>query len=83
MSQKQNVVHVQDGIVRNVYCSETDAEVLVVDCDVEAFANGFATAAVVLLSVLPVHELAGSNLESAINAAFDQGVVYDAIPCYG
>ena len=87
MYRPQLVIHVSGGVVQNVFSSDRDAEIILVDWDVNnASTTESNTVAVELhhrtvlahvgpLSPLPLHELAGSDLELAVEAAFHQGIL--------
>ena len=87
MFRPQLVIHVSGGVVQNVFSSDRHAEIILVDWDVhDTSAAEPNTVAVELnrrtvlahvgpLSPLPLHELAGSDIELAVEAAFDQGIL--------
>ena len=81
MSHCQLIVDVCGGAVRNVFCSEDDAELIIVDWDIEEFNPG-TPGLVELLDAgqtVPVRimrvrasrlsELRGTMIEAALNAA--------------
>ena len=87
MIRPQVVICVFGGVVQNVYSSDRDADVIVVDWDVSDMSRKeSSTVAVEIdhravlahvgqLPPTPLHELAGSNLERVVEAAFDQGIL--------
>lgn len=85
MTRPQIVVNVHGGIVQDVFASIPDLHVVVVDWDTERldspalvdepFGVRTCSASVVALPPVPLEELAGSDVEQAIDAACDQGVL--------
>ena len=75
------VINVHGGVVQDVYCSDPQADVIVVDWDADpsstdepgvvqiAAAHGRHAACVGRYPVQPLRELAGSDVEQAIEAA--------------
>jgi hypothetical protein len=85
MTRPQIVLNVHGGIVQGVFASSPDLHVVVVDWDTEGLDSPAlvdfslegrrCSAAVVEMPPVPLEELAGSDVEQAIDAACDQGVL--------
>ena len=86
MYRPQIVIHLHAGQIQQVYSSDRDVEVIAVDWDVSPVWPRSNTVAVEMkrrtlfarvgqLTPLPLHELAGSQLERAVEAAFEQGIL--------
>ena len=85
MTRPQIVLNVHGGIVQGVFASIPDLHVVVVDWDTEGiespalvdlpFDGRTCSASVVEMPPAPLEELAGSDVEQAIDAACDQGVL--------
>jgi hypothetical protein len=87
MTRPQIVLNVREGVVQEVFSSIPDLHVIVVDWDT----TGFDTPARVELSLdgcpcsasvaemtpVPLEELAGSDVERAIDAACEQEVLLE------
>ena len=92
MHQAQLVINLYGGLVRDVFCSVPGLQVLVVDWDVgDSFpgepgivdvplATGSCQACVSDFASASLNELAGTDVEAAIDAAFQQGVLCDQQP---
>ncbi len=91
MTRPVVVINVNGGVVQDVFASIPELQVLVVDWDAEASDNNPAqvelqlhgrtySAAVIELPGLPLEGLAGSDVERAIDAACDQGILADDPP---
>ena len=83
----QVVINVNGGLVQGVFASLSELQVIVVDWDTDEI-NNFSrvdlvldgrdcTASVIDFPPSPLEELAGSDVEQAIEAACDQGVLCD------
>ena len=84
MPNTQIVINVAGGVVQNVFASNENVEVIVVDWDSEGADLGSPqlvefheggrteTALVAQIAVQSLHELAGSAIEGAIDAAYEQ-----------
>jgi hypothetical protein len=77
MKPPQLVICLQGGLVHDVFCAE-DADVVLIDFDVEAAFTGEPglvelpdgqRAYVAAVNPLPLHHLAGTDAEAAIDAA--------------
>ncbi|MBI3860744.1 MAG: hypothetical protein HY290_02490 [Planctomycetia bacterium] len=89
MPRPQVVLNVHGGIVQDVFSSIPELQVVVVDWDtgedmnpaqVDLVLDGRACSATVIdMPHSPLEELAGSDVEQAIDAACEQGVLYDTI----
>jgi hypothetical protein len=85
MTKPQIVLNVHGGTVQDVFASIPELHVVVVDWDtaeqespalVDMFLDGHrCSAAVIEIPASPLEELAGSDVEQAIDAACDQGVL--------
>lgn len=85
MTRPQIVLNVHGGIVQDVFASSPDLHVVVVDWDTDGLDSPAlvdlsldgrrCSAAVVEMPPVPLEELAGSDVEQAIDAACDQGVL--------
>ncbi len=85
MIRPQVVLNVHGGIVQDVFASSPDLHVVVVDWDTDGIDSPAlvalslegrrCSAAVVEILPVPLEELAGSDVEWAIDAACDQGVL--------
>ena len=83
------ILVVHGGVVQEVFCSEPDASFILVDWDtagapaddpaVVRLRQAAKTRHVLVqpLAPQPLHELAGSETERAIEAAFEQGVLVE------
>lgn len=83
------VISIRRGAIEDVYCADEGACVLVVDWDVELCEPGehgvvavprgdeFRKARVSRPDVLPLNDLVGSDVEAAIDAACESGVLDD------
>ena len=78
MSQPEIVINLQGGVVQEVFCSGPLVELTVVDWDAEPGDEGVTEvvhhgetlrANVVHPIILPLHRLAGSEIEAVIEAA--------------
>lgn len=91
MPKAQIVINVQGGIVQDVFASLPDLDVIVVDWDGEgvdprsphmveiATPYGSDKAFVVDFPVEPLSQLAGTEVEQAIDAAYASGVLDDFV----
>lgn len=89
MARPQIVLNVRGGIVQDVFASNPDLQVVVVDWDTEGFEspalveltlNGKrCTASVVTFPAQPLEELAGSDVEQAVDAACEQGLLCELV----
>jgi hypothetical protein len=91
MARTRIVIVIHDTVVQGVYCSDADAELVVVDWDVErcnptvgivAIAEGHGLvrhAHVYQLSALPFQQLPGSHTYEAIQQA---GMSNDVLRCF-
>jgi hypothetical protein len=89
MPRPQVIIEVDGGVVQNVFCSVAGIQVLLVDWDVEGSLPGepgivdvplphrSRHACISDVQVLPLDELAGTDIEAAIDAACEQGVLCD------
>ena len=87
MTRPQIVLNVHGGVVQDVFSSLPDLHVVVVDWDtegldspavVEVSLDGRScSASVIELNALPLEELAGSDVEQAIDAACEQEVLHE------
>jgi len=89
MPRPQLVVNMSGGLVRDVYCSVPGIQVLVVDWDIATAVPGepgivsvpvdtdFELACVSEMAVEPLAQLAGTDVEAAVDAAYEQGVLCD------
>jgi hypothetical protein len=89
MTKPQLVINLRGGLVQDVFSSVPDVQVLVVDWDVGDFVPGepgivdvpvheaHRAAHVRDLAVQPLRELAGTDAEAAIDAAYEQGLLAD------
>ena len=89
MPRPQLVINLSGGIVRDVFCSVPGIQVLVVDWDIAMSFPGepsivnvpvgsdFELACVTDMPVEPLSQLAGTDAEAAIDAAYEQGVLCD------
>lgn len=85
MTRPQVVLNVHGGTVQDVFASIPDLQVVVVDWDTDELETPAlvdlsldgrrCSAAVVEFPPSPLEELAGSDVEQAIDAACDQGVL--------
>ena len=87
MNQPQIVIHLSGGVIKEVFSSDRDADVIVVDWDVPRSVrldpNIVAIklwgrkllARVTPVTPRPLHDLAGSDIERAVEAAFEQGIL--------
>lgn len=87
MTRHQLVINVNGGLVQDVFCSVPDVQVLVVDWDTEGacpgdpgivdvpLPDGPCRACVSDFPVAPLSEVAGTDVEAAIDAAHTQGVL--------
>ena len=92
MTRPQVIVNLNGGLVRDVFCSLPGVQVLVVDWDVEGsfagepgivdvpLATGPCQACVSDFASASLNELAGTDVEAAIDAACQQGVLCDQQP---
>ncbi|MBI3864898.1 MAG: hypothetical protein HY290_23730 [Planctomycetia bacterium] len=89
MPRPQVVLNVHGGIVQDVFASIPELQVVVVDWDTDGGENPAqvdlvldgrtCSAAVIDMPHAPLEELAGSDVEQAIEAASEQGVLCDTI----
>ena len=89
MPRPQLVINLSGGLVRDVYCSVPGIQVLVVDWDIAMAFPGepgivnvpvgtdCELACVSQMAVEPLAQLAGTDVEAAIDAAYEQGVLCD------
>lgn len=85
MTRPQIVLNVHGGIVQDVFASIPELHVVVVDWDTDGLESPVlvdlslegrrCSAVVVEMPPVPLEELAGSDVEQAIDAACDQGVL--------
>ena len=87
MNQPQIVIHLNRGAIQKVFSSDRDAEIILVDwnvpCPARHAPNVVAVelrgrrvlSRVASLTPQPLHELAGSDLERAVEAAFERGIL--------
>lgn len=92
MTRPRVIVSVHGGLVQDVFCSVPGVRVLVVDWDVDGsfpgepgivdvqLATGPSQACVTDVAATSADELAGTDVEAAINAAYQQGVLDDEHP---
>ena len=90
MTNAQLVINMNGGLVQDVFCSVPDVQVIVVDWDVESsvpgepgivdvpLPDGPCRACVSDWPVAPLNQLAGTDVEAAIDTALAQGVLCDA-----
>lgn len=91
MTRPQLVLNLSGGIVREVFCSVPEIQVLVVDWDIStAFpgepgvvnvpvAGDYELACISDMAVEPLERLAGTDAEAAIDAAYHQGVLCENV----
>jgi hypothetical protein len=89
MPRPQLVINLSGGVIRDVFCSVPGIQVLVVDWDIAMSVPGepgivnvpvgsdFELACVTDLAIEPLAQLAGTDTEAAIDAAYEQGVLCD------
>jgi hypothetical protein len=87
MAQIRIVVHVHGGIVQEVFCSDAEADLTIVDWDADCLSlddrgvvevpalGGSSLVCVAQQHVLPLVELAGTETEKAIVAAQVRGIL--------
>ena len=92
MAKHQLIINMNGGLVQDVFCSVPGIQVLVLDWDVEGacpgdpgivdvpLPDGSSRACVSDFPVAPLSEVAGTDVEAAIEAACHQGVLYDQQP---
>jgi hypothetical protein len=92
MVKHQIVINMNGGLVQDVFRSVPGIQVLVVDWDVEGecpgdpgivdvpLPDGPCRACVTDFPVAPMNEVAGTDVEAAIEAACQQGVLCDQQP---
>jgi hypothetical protein len=92
MTRPQVIINLHGGLVQNVFCSVSGVQVLVVDWDVEGpfpgepgivdvpLATGPCQACVSDFAVASLNELVGTDVEVAVDAAIQQGVLCDQQP---
>jgi hypothetical protein len=92
MTRPQVIINLHGGLVQDVFCSVPGAQVLVIDWDVEGsfpgepgivdvwLAAGPCQACVGDFPAASLNELAGTDVEAAIDAACQQGVLCDHQP---
>ena len=92
MTRPQLIINLHGGLVQDVFCSVPGVQVLVVDLDVEGsfpgepgivdvpLASGPCQACVSDFATASLQELAGTDVEAAIDAACQQGVLCDQQP---
>ena len=92
MTRPQLIINLHCGLVQDVFCSVPGVQVLVVDWDVEGsfpgepgivdvpLASGPCQACVSDFATASLQELAGTDVEAAIDAACQQGVLCDQQP---
>ena len=92
MAKHQLVINMNGGLVQDVFCSMPGIQVLVVDWDVEGacpgdpgivdvpLRDGSSQAWVSDFPVTSLNQLAGTDVEAAIDAACQQGVLCDQQP---
>jgi len=92
MTIPQLIINLHGGLVQDVFCSVPGVQVLVVDWDVEGsfpgepgivdvpLASGPCQACVSDFATASLQELAGTDVEAAIDAACQQGVLCDQQP---
>ncbi|HEY3965149.1 MAG TPA: hypothetical protein VGM05_11410 [Planctomycetaceae bacterium] len=88
MTRPQIVLNVHGGIVQDVFASIPELHVVIVDWDTEgldspalvdlSFGGHRCSASVVEIPPEPLEELAGSDVERAIDAACEQGVLCES-----
>ncbi len=83
------VLNLSGGVIRQAFCALPGMQVLVVDWDIASAVPGepglvnvmvghsCELACVTELAVDPLSQLAGSDTEAAIDAAYEQGVLCD------
>lgn len=79
MSKPRIILNVSGGVVQDVFCSDFETEVILVDWDTEGcdssdddvfqIGGRAAAAFVARVDVAPCHELAGTDVEAALRAA--------------
>jgi hypothetical protein len=92
MSQPQLVINLYGGLVQDVFSSVPGLQVLLVDWDVEdpfpgepgivdvPLPDGARQACVGDLQVSLLDDLTGTDVEAAVDAAYQQGVLGDRAP---
>jgi len=92
MPRPHVIISLNGGLVQDVFCSVPDVQVLVVDWDAEGACpgdpgivdvplhDGPCRACVADFPVVPMSEVAGTDVEAAIEAACQQGVLCDHQP---
>ena len=92
MPRPQVIISLNGGLVQDVFCSVPGIQVLVVDWDVEGacpgdpgivdvpLPDGPCRACVTDFPVASMSEVAGTDVEAAIDAACQQGVLCDQQP---
>ena len=92
MTRPQLIINLHGGLVQDVFCSVPGVQVLVVDWDVEdacpdepgtvdvPLRDGPSRACVTDFPVASMSEVAGTDVEAAIDAACQQGVLCDQQP---
>jgi len=92
MPRPQVIINLNGGLVQDVFCSVPGIQVLVVDWDAEGacpgdpgivdvpLPDGPCRACVTDFPVAPLSEVAGTDVEAAIDAASQQGVLCDPQP---
>jgi hypothetical protein len=94
MPRPQVIINLNGGLVQDVFSSVPGIQVLVVDWDVEGecpgdpgivdvpLPDGPCRACVTDFPVVPMSEVAGTDVEAAIDAAHTKGVLcHDDQPC--
>lgn len=92
MTRPRVIVSVHGGLVQDVFCSVSGIRMLVVDWDVDGsfpgepgivdvpLVTGRCQACMTDVAATSADELAGTDIEAAINAARQQGVLCDEHP---
>ena len=92
MAKHQLIINMNGGLVQDVFCSVPGIQVLVVDWDAEGacpgdpgivdvpLPDGPCRACVSDFPVAPMNEVAGTDVEAAVEAACQQGVLCDPQP---
>ena len=79
MDRREIVIHVRGGIVQEVFCADVAVDVIVVDWDCQS--GDSIWPAVAHLTPQPLHLLAGSEIEAAIDAAAQAGLLSEPCAC--
>jgi len=81
MPNTQIVINVSGGLVQTVACSDSTADITIVDWDIDignpgvtetTYGGEILRACVIFLPAEPIHQLAGSEVEAIIDSAHEQ-----------